>query len=81
MNVTREATAYVRRRGGTAYVWLDGAQLVHARTKPPREEIDFRDFESGRIRLRVDRKLTPPELWTLVLRHFPLPRLGVDWNS
>jgi hypothetical protein len=36
------AAAFIRRRGGQLYIWIDGAGVKHVRTRPPRRPVDFR---------------------------------------
>jgi hypothetical protein len=81
VDASEEARAYIRERGGAAYVWLEdrgpGAGTLKASTEAPsRRAVTFHRYEAGDFALHLDESVPVPEEIDISLRRWPRRRLA-----
>lgn len=65
--------AALKKRGGTLFIWLDGAGMIHVRTHEPRAMVTFEPIRGEDYVLHVDSEIKPPKRWVIVYKRLPWP--------
>jgi hypothetical protein len=64
--ISEEAAALIRRRGGQAWIWADFHRRLHATTgKPATHKPAWWECPLGDLVVHVDSAIVPPEQWAL----------------
>jgi hypothetical protein len=78
VEVTGPAVEYLSARGGSLYIWVDGAGLLRKATQAPSSVTnDWITIPVGDITVHVASDAATASTWRIALRRFPLRRLDV----
>lgn len=79
--ISAEAAAVIRRRGGNLWIWPSPDLWPYATTEPPGEERDWTVYRQGDLVVRVDTAIVPPQHWTVALPQNEGRLLDARWNG
>jgi hypothetical protein len=79
--ISAEAAAVIRRRGGNLWIWPGPNRWPYATTEPPGEERDWTVYRQAGFDVRVDAAIVPPQHWTVALPQNEGRLLDARWNG
>jgi hypothetical protein len=79
--ISAEAAAVIRRRGGKLWIWPSPARWPYATTEPPGEERDWTVYDQGDLVVRLDTAIVPPQHWAVALAQNESRLLDARWNG
>ena len=80
IEMTLAAVSALRARGGNLYLWVEGAGLLRAKAKPPRESISYDTFSSNGCSIHVDQNIKPASRWLIKWTRLPWPHFQAFYN-
>ena len=80
IEMTLAAVSALRARGGSLYLWAEGAGLLRAKAKPPRESISYETFSSNGCSIHVDQTIKPASRWLIKWTRLPWPHFQAFYN-
>jgi hypothetical protein len=81
IEVHPDAAELIREKGGSVYVWADGAGMKHVHPHPPEHAVAWDNFQVAGISVFIDRTIDPPGKWVVVLHHLPFRHVDALWNG
>ncbi len=80
VKVSEDAARHVARRGGSLYLWVSKAGLLHVRTKAPADTADWQRERRSGIDLVFAPSINGASDWRIELRGFPRRRIDAISN-